>query len=64
MLEDEFLTTKELARRWNVSSGSLVNNRAARRGPAFMKVGTSVRYALRDVVAYEGANRVITLDAL
>jgi hypothetical protein len=52
------LTPDELAGRWSCAKGSLANMRSAGRGPAFVKVGTNVRYAMDDILAYEAAARV------
>lgn len=53
MAEPENFSTVELAERWGMSPGTLVNWRVFKRGPTYKKVGTRVRYALADVKAYE-----------
>ena len=52
------LTTVELSQRWQVPIGSLANQRSARVGPPFVKLGGLIRYRLSDVESYEAA-RVI-----
>lgn len=55
---DTFLSPQQLAKRWGgaVSSATLANWRAKKRGPSFVKVGTRIRYRLSDVLAYEAEN--------
>jgi hypothetical protein len=55
----ELLTPRELAGRWACSIGHLANLRSAGLGPTYLKIGTSVRYRLTDVLEYETA-RVVT----
>ena len=57
------LTTRDLAQRWHVNVGSLANDRSARRGVPFVKIGGAVRYRLRDVEVFEATCRISTLDA-
>lgn len=52
------ITPVELAERWAVSVGHLANLRCYGGGPAFVRLGGSVRYAVADVVAWEQAARV------
>ncbi len=54
---DRHLTPGELATRWNISRRTLERWRGLGRGPAFIKVGGSVRYRLDDIEAYE-SNRL------
>lgn len=53
-----YLTTKQLAQRWGVSTGSLANTRSMGLGIPHYKIGSRVRYALSDIEAYEAACRV------
>ncbi|WP_296602231.1 hypothetical protein [Nocardioides sp.] len=55
---DVMLKAAALAERWSTSTGRLANMRCAGTGPAFMKIGESVRYRLCDVEDYERANTV------
>lgn len=50
-----FLSPQQLSQRWGgaVSTATLANWRAKGRGPAWVKVGTRIRYRLADVEAYE-----------
>ncbi len=57
---DRHLTSGELAARWNISRRTLERWRGLGRGPAFIKVGGSVRYRLDDVEAYESKRRCRT----
>lgn len=54
----EVLSTAALATRWSVSQKYLANSRSAGQGPAYLKIGKSVLYAIEDVRAYEQARRV------
>lgn len=47
------LSAADLARRWQVSEGTLRNWRWAGRGCPFVKVGSRVLYRIDDVLAYE-----------
>lgn len=51
---ERMLTTKELATRWAVSTGSLANDRALGRSAVpYVKIGDRVRYRLSDVARFE-----------
>lgn len=50
-----FLTTKMLARRWQLSPRTLEGWRYRNEGPTFLIFGRRVLYALRDVEAFEAA---------
>ena len=52
------LTDAQLANRWQMSRGTLANQRYQGRGPAYVKLAGSVRYRESDVEAYEAAGRV------
>ncbi|SNS61777.1 hypothetical protein SAMN06309944_1021 [Micrococcales bacterium KH10] len=54
----ELLTPAQLAERWSTSLGQLANLRSARRGPNYVKLGSSVRYRLRDVLDFEESSIV------
>lgn len=54
----------ELAERWKTTPGRLANLRSAGRGPAFLRIGTAIRYEESSVRAFELAHRVHTLDSL
>ena len=58
MTNEKFLSASELADRWSgaVTKGTLANWRSNNKGPAFVKVGSRVRYPLDQVVAYEAVN--------
>lgn len=48
-----FLTETELAARWRRSRKTLQNWRVLGKGPAFVKIGNSVLYSIKDIEAYE-----------
>ena len=52
-MPDEFLTEQELAARWKMSAKTLTRWRTIRRGPPFLKLGQTVRYAMSDVLEFE-----------
>jgi hypothetical protein len=52
----KFITTKELARRWNISHRTLENWRQNQLGPCWTKFGKKVAYSLEAVVAYEATH--------
>jgi hypothetical protein len=47
----------------NTTTGRLANMRCAGIGPAFVKVGQSVRYRVEDIEAYVNANTVQPVSA-
>lgn len=51
------LDAKQLAARWRTSEQSLAQRRYQHDGPPYLKIGRRVLYSLRDVEAYEAANR-------
>lgn len=53
-----YLRPEALAERWGVSPKSLANDRCRGRGIPYIKIGSAVRYALADVIAYEQSQRV------
>jgi len=52
-MSDQFLTQKEVARRWGISHRTLERWRVKGQGPRFVKLGAHVVYRLSDVEAYE-----------
>lgn len=54
-----FLKPGQLANRWATTPGHLANLRSKGLPPIFVKLGTSVRYALADIEAYEDQHRVL-----
>lgn len=53
MREREYLTERELAKRWGIAVKTLQNRRVRGGFLRFAKIGSSVRYAIADVEAYE-----------
>ena len=51
----ELLTDAQLAERWQLSRGTLANQRSQGRGPAYLKIAGRVRYRRSDIEAYEHA---------
>jgi len=60
-MPDRFLNQTELAARWNVSPRTLERWRWEGGGPPHLKIGSCVRYRLRDVEDFE-AGRIRDLD--
>ncbi len=52
-MQEEFLSEVDLAARWAMSSKTLTRWRTIRRGPPFVKLGKTVRYAMSDVLEFE-----------
>ena len=55
--EPVYLTQRELAERWRLSGRTLERWRAEPYGPAWVNIGGSIRYPMRDVLAWESAHR-------
>ncbi|WP_425044049.1 helix-turn-helix domain-containing protein [Primorskyibacter sp. S87] len=51
--EPTYLTTEELADRWNVTANMLAAMRHRGEGPPYRKFSRLVRYDLEDVMSYE-----------
>lgn len=54
------MTTAELAEFLRIPAKTLKNWRAAGQGPPYLKIGRGVRYARRDVLAWQRTVRVET----
>jgi hypothetical protein len=54
----DLLTDAQLAMRWQLSRGTLANQRSQGRGPAYLKLAGRVRYRRTDIEAYEQAGFV------
>jgi predicted DNA-binding transcriptional regulator AlpA len=55
---NDLLTNAQLAARWQLSRGTLANQRSQGRGPAYLKLAGRVRYRRSDIEAYEQAGLV------
>jgi hypothetical protein len=56
-LMTEYLTARELAKRWKIHHLTLSNWRLTGRGPGFLKFGCrNIRYTLEAVEAYESSH--------
>jgi predicted DNA-binding transcriptional regulator AlpA len=53
--EVQFLTPEDLARRWQISIGTISNWRTKKAGPEFIRIGGLVRYNLEAVTAWEAS---------
>lgn len=53
MNDEDTLTTKQLAKRWNMASITLQQWRALNRGPNYIKNGKSVVYQIEEIRKYE-----------
>lgn len=59
-MQDQLLTTRQLAERWGVAPGTLQNQRSLGRSPLpFVRFGKVVRYRLADVLDHEEASLVL-----
>ncbi|MEV8466625.1 helix-turn-helix domain-containing protein [Fluviibacterium sp. DFM31] len=54
---NRFVSERALARHWGVSRRTLQRWRAAADGPPFSIIGGSVRYRMRDILAFENRLR-------
>ena len=52
-MEQDFLTTKLLARRWKLTPRTLERWRADGHGPRFLRIGRHIRYRQSDILAFE-----------
>ncbi len=57
-MEQNFLTTKLLARRWKITPRTLERWRADGKGPRFVRIGRHIRYRQSDVLAFEASDGV------
>lgn len=61
---DRLIDEKALAVRWGISTRTLQNKRVAGSGIPFLKISSSVRYRMSDVIAFEHASmRFSTSDS-
>jgi hypothetical protein len=54
----DLLTDAQLAVRWQLSRGTLANQRSQGRGPAYLQLAGRIRYRRSDIEAYERAGFV------
>lgn len=52
-MEGEFLTTRELANRWNLKYKTVSNWRCTGYGPKYHRMGTRINYRLEDIEKFE-----------
>lgn len=52
-MNTEYLSPNDLADHWNISPRTLERWRWLQQGPAYVKVGGSVRYSRADIEAFE-----------
>lgn len=53
MEQEPFLTAKQLAERWNMTTGALQMQRQRKTGIPYTRFGRSIRYRLSEVLAAE-----------
>lgn len=56
MKTQKYLTTIQLAERWQMHKQSLADWRVRGKGPVFVKLGKKVLYALQDIELWEKEN--------
>lgn len=62
MHNPEYITSKELAARWRVTTHALDKMRSRGTGPPYTKTpGGHARYDMADVVAYEEKNKTVPI---
>jgi hypothetical protein len=59
----KLFTAQELAERWHKNVLTLSNDRSARRGPRYLKLGGKVFYREADVAAWENSQAVETFQS-
>lgn len=52
-MNDDFLTTRQLAKRWNLEPDTLKKWRGSGKGPLYHKVGRRINYGLEEIEEYE-----------
>lgn len=52
-MQEEFISQQDLAIRWALHIQTLTKWRVLRRGPPFVKLGKTVRYAMSDILEFE-----------
>jgi predicted site-specific integrase-resolvase len=52
-MEKEYLTSKELAKRWGYERQTLANWRSQGKGPPFMRIYGKILYAMKDIKQFE-----------
>ena len=57
-METKWLTPREVAAKLRVHPGTLANWRLDGEGPAFIRVGHSVRYCMEDLITFVTQNRI------
>jgi hypothetical protein len=60
---DQHPTTRDLARRWQVSVKKLENDRWRGGGVPFVRIGAAVRYRLSDILAFEESSLFCSTSA-
>lgn len=66
LIETRYLTAAQVAHRWKWSTQHLANLRRRNNGPAFVRLGRSVRYPLHEILAWEiaGQSNHVTKDRI
>jgi len=55
----KYLTTREVEALTGIKKQTLVNNRSKKKGMPYSKVGRSVRYNQKDVLAYMEEHKIL-----
>lgn len=56
-MEEKFLTTRQLANRWNLTYKTVSNWRCSGYGPEYHQMGNRINYRLEDVEKFEMSKR-------
>jgi hypothetical protein len=56
MMNEEYLTATELAERWRVDLQVLAKLRKKRQAPAYMKIGSGIRYPISEILKIEACS--------
>ena len=52
-MQSNLITTRDLSRRWNLTSSTLTQWRWYGKGPKYLKIGGRILYRLEDIIAFE-----------
>jgi len=59
-IETRYLTEKQVSKLTGIALSTLRNSRSKGKGIAYIKTGRSVRYSLKDVIAYMEGKKIAT----
>ena len=52
-MQSNLITTRDLSRRWNLTSSTLTQWRWYGKGPKYLKIGGRILYRIEDIIAFE-----------